>query len=316
MHSVILHNVGAGRIEAMVRVITIVLNWNRCADTLACLASLRAMTYPTEIVVIDNGSTDESVATIRAAYPDVTILETGVNLGYAAGNNVGFDYIRRRTNSDAILLLNNDTIAAPEMLMHLVTEYEVMCGKAVIGPEVRYADEPQIVWCAGGTIDWWRGYTANIGIGKEAHEPAPPAADVPFIVGCAMLIPVAALQRIGGFDPRYFMYWEEVDWCVRAQRAGYRTRVASQAVLYHDVSRHEVGPTPRVLYYLTRNRFLFLRKLLPWYRQPLALSWTLWGVLRTGVNLLQRRDWRREQALVWGIIDAGLGNTGISRVAW
>lgn len=300
----------------MVRVTTIVLNWNRCADTLACLASVCAMTYPTEVVVIDNGSTDESVTAITAAYPEVTIIETGVNLGYAAGNNLGFDYLRRQTGSDAILLLNNDTIAAPEMLTHLVAEYEAMDGKAVIGPEVRYADEPGVIWCAGGTIDWRRGYTTNIEIGTEAREPGPPPTDVPFIVGCGMLIPMAALHHVGGFDPRYFMYWEEVDWCVRVQKARYRTRVVPQAVLYHDVPRHETGPTPRVLYYLTRNRLLFLRKHLPWYRQPLALSWTLWGLMRTGFNLLQRRDWRREQALVRGILDAGLGKTGVSRVAW
>ncbi len=299
----------------MTRVITMILNWNRCADTLACVASVRAMTHPTEIVVIDNGSTDESVATIRAAYPDVTIFETGTNLGYAAGNNVGFDAIRRQTDSDAVLLLNNDTIATPEMLTHLIAEYEAMDSRAVIGPEVRYADEPRIIWCAGGTIDWRRGYTRNIGIGTEVGAPAP-AADVPFIVGCAMLIPIAAIRRIGGFDPRYFMYWEEVDWCVRAQKAGYRTRVVPEAVLYHKVSRGDEQPSPRVLYYLTRNRLLLLRTHLPWYRQPLALSWTLWGLVRTGLDLLQRRDWRREQALMRGILDAALGKTGISRVVW
>ncbi len=299
----------------MVRVVTIVLNWNRCADTLACLASVRAMTHPTEIVVVDNGSTDASVAAIRAAYPDVAILETGANLGYAAGNNVGFDAVRRQTESDAVLLLNNDTIAAPEMLAHLVAEYEATGGKAVIGPEVRYADEPRIIWCVGGTIDWRRGYTTNIGIGTEARAPAPPT-DVPFVVGCAMLIPVAALRRIGGFDPRYFMYWEEVDWCVRARKAGYRARVAPEAVLYHKVSRGDERPSPRVLYYLTRNRLLLLRTHLPWYRQPLALSWTLWGLMRTGLDLLRRRDWRRERALLRGILDAALGKTGISRVAW
>lgn len=299
----------------MVQVVTIVLNWNGCADTLACLASVRAMAHPTEIVVIDNGSTDASVATIRAAYPDVTILETGANLGYAAGNNVGFDAVRRQTDSDAVLLLNNDTVAAPEMLTHLVAEYEATRGTAVIGPEVRYADEPQTIWSAGGTIDWWRGYTANIGIGTSAQAPEPPT-DVPFVVGCAMLIPVAALRRIGGFDPRYFMYWEEVDWCVRARKAGYRARVVPEAVLYHKVSRGDTRPSPRVLYYLTRNRLLLLRTHLPWYRQPLALSWTLWGLARTGLDLLQRCDWRREQALLRGILDAALGKTGISRVAW
>ncbi len=298
------------------KVVTLILNWNRCTDTLACIASLRAMTYPTEIVVVDNASIDGSVATIRANYPDIAIVQTGANLGYAAGNNIGFDYVRTETDADAVLLLNNDTVAQPDMLARLVAECSACGGKAITGPEVRYADAPETVWCAGGRIDWWRGYTTNIGIGTRAEGGNRGSHDVPFIVGCAMLIPMTALACIGGFDPRYFMYWEEVDWCVRAHAAGYRTRIVPDAVLYHKVSLADTRPSPRVLYYLTRNRLLFLRKHLPWYRQPLALTWTLWGLIRTGLDLLQRRDWQRERALLRGISDAAIGRTGISRTAW
>jgi hypothetical protein len=300
----------------MLKVVTLVLNTNRRDDTLACLASLRAMTYPTEIVVVDNVSSDGSVAAIRAAYPDVTILETGTKLGYTTGNNFGFAHIRSAMDADAVFVLNEDTLAEPDMLEHLVAEFEAHGATAVVGPEVRYADEPQLIWCAGGAIDWRRGYTVNLEIDTPTKGTNRPSFDAPFIVGCAMLIPIEALRTVGGFDPRYFIYWEEVDWCVRAQRAGYRMRIVPSAVLYHKVPRHAAGPTPRVLYYLTRNRLLFLRKHLPWYRQPLALSWTLWGLVRTGLDLLQRRDWRREQALLRGIADAARGKTGISRVAW
>jgi hypothetical protein len=300
----------------MVHIVTIILNWNRPADTLACIASVRAMEYPNEIVVIDNGSTDASVAEIHASYPDVTILENGANLGYAEGNNAGFDYVRARSGVDAVLVLNNDTIAEPDMLTHLVTEYEAMRGNAVIGPEVRYADTPQIVWCAGGMIDWWRGYTTNIGMGTETSGPERCPTDVPFVVGCAMLIPVAAIRRIGGFDPRYFMYWEEVDWCVRARKAGYRARIVPGAVLYHKVLRSDDRPSPRVLYYLTRNRLLLLRTHLPWYRQPVALCWTIWGQIRTTVNLVRAHDWQRQRALTWGIWDGATGRHGASHLVW
>lgn len=300
----------------MLKVVTLVLNTNRRDDTLACLASLRAMTYATEIVVIDNVSTDGSVEAIRAAYPDVTILETGTRLGYTTGNNLGFQHILASMDADAVFVLNEDTLAEPDMLERLVAEFDARGAKAVIGPEVRYADEPQLVWCAGGAIDWRRGYTVNLEIDTQTRGVDRPSFDAPFIVGCAMLIPTEALRAVGGFDPRYFIYWEEVDWCVRARSAGFGMRIVPSAVLYHKVPRHAAGPTPRVLYYLTRNRLLFLRKHLPWHRQPLALSWTLWGLVRTGINLLQRRDWRREQALVRGILDAGLGKTGVSQVGW
>lgn len=300
----------------MLKVVTLVLNTNRRDDTLACIASLRAMTYPTEIVVIDNVSADGSAEAIRAAYPDVTILETGTRLGYTTGNNFGFDHVLSTMDADAVFVLNEDTLAEPDMLERLVAEFEARGAKAVVGPEVRYADEPQLIWCAGGAIDWRRGYTVNLEIDTLTKGTDRPSFDAPFIVGCAMLIPIEALRTVGGFDPRYFIYWEEVDWCVRAQSAGYGMRIVPSAVLYHKVPRNPGGPTPRVLYYLTRNRLLFLRKHLPWYRQPLAISWTLWGLVRTGLDLLRRRDWRREQALVRGIYDAAFGRTGISRVAW
>jgi GT2 family glycosyltransferase len=300
----------------MLKVVTLVLNTNRREDTLACLASLRAMTYPTEIVVVDNVSTDGSADAVRASYPDVTVLETATRLGYTTGNNFGFDYIQKSMDVDAVFVLNEDTLAEPDMLDCLVAEFERMERQAVIGPEVRYADTPEIVWCAGGAIDWHRGYTVNMAIDTPTQGTDQQPFDVPFIVGCAMLIPIKALTQVGGFDPRYFIYWEEVDWCVRAHRAGYGMRIVPAAVLYHKVPRGAGGPTPRVLYYLTRNRLLFLRKHLPWYRQPLVLSWTLWGLVRTGIDLLQRRDWHRERALLCGICDAALGRTGISRTAW
>lgn len=300
----------------MLKVVALILNMNRRDDTLACIASLRAMTYPAEIVVIDNVSTDGSVEAIQEAYPTVKILETGTRLGYSTGNNLGFDHLLSSMDADAVLVLNDDTLAEPDMLAGLVAEFGARGGNAVVGPEVRYADERQVIWCAGGAIDWRRGYTVNLAIDTPTKGTDQPAFDTSFIVGCAMLIPIEALRSVGGFDPRYFMYWEEVDWCVRARKVGYQMRIVPSAVLYHKVPRNPGGPTPRVLYYLTRNRLIFLRKHLPWYRQPLAISWTLWGLFRTGLDLLMRRDWRREQALIRGVCDAILGRTGMSRVAW
>jgi GT2 family glycosyltransferase len=93
-------------------------------------------------------------------------------------------------------------------------------------------------------------------------------------------------------------------------------RVVPAAVLYHKVSRSEEKPNPRVLYYLTRNRFLLLRAHLPWHRQLIALPWTLWGQLRTAINLVRMRDWQRQRALLWGIRDAALGRTGATQIVW
>ena len=83
-------------------------------------------------------------------------------MGYTTGNNFGFAHIRSAIDADAVLVLNEDTLAEPDMLEHLVAEFEAHGATAVVGPEVRYADEPQLIWCAGGAIDWRRGYTVNL----------------------------------------------------------------------------------------------------------------------------------------------------------
>jgi GT2 family glycosyltransferase len=267
-------------------VVIIVLNWNRKDDTLACLASLQQVTYPNfETVVVDNGSTDGSVPAIRARFAHQAVIETGENLGFVGGNNVGLHDARKR-GADYALLLNNDVQVAPDFLSHLIEDIDADPSIGVVGPMIYYFDLPDTIWSAGGRIDWKRGGSFMIGVDKRHHEGEYTTREVDFVSGCALLVRMSALERAGDLDPRFFAYYEETEWCVRIRRAGYCILHVPRAKIWHKIKPNdERAESPLVHYYMTRNRLLFLKAtdagLRLWLHTLLAeylrtlLSWTL-----------------------------------------
>lgn len=138
----------------MKSVAIIILNWNGRDDTLACLHSLCHIDYPNfQIVVVDNHSSDDSVAVIQKEYPHITLIQTDENLGYVGGNNVGLTFARQQ-NFDYALLLNNDTEVDPQFLQVLVAAAEADPAVGIVGPTIYYFDAPQTIWSAGGAINW------------------------------------------------------------------------------------------------------------------------------------------------------------------
>ncbi|RLC85897.1 MAG: glycosyltransferase family 2 protein, partial [Chloroflexi bacterium] len=177
----------------------IILNWNGLADTLACLASLAHLDNADacEILVVDNGSTDGSPPVIRERFPGVTLIETGENLGFTGGNNVGLRWALER-GSDYALLLNNDTEVAPDFLCLLVEAVEADSRVGIAGPTIYYYEEPQTVWSAGGEIDWRRGATWMLGLNeRDTGQFGDTPREMDFVTGCALLVKRDVLQRVG-----------------------------------------------------------------------------------------------------------------------
>jgi len=145
------------RATASPRVVALVLNYNRKDDTLACLASLGETAFKNlETVVLDNASVDGSPKAFRTNFPAVTVIETGGNIGYAAGNNVGLRWAMAR-GADYALVLNEDTVQAPDCLDQLVAVAESHPDAAFFGPLVYHFDEPQVIQSAGGLMSArWR----------------------------------------------------------------------------------------------------------------------------------------------------------------
>lgn len=247
-------------------VASIVLNWNRRELTLACLASLEAMSVPAgvehRIVVVDNGSTDGSAEAVRAAFPHVVLVALPENLGFAAGANVG---IRRALDEGAAwtLLVNNDTVAAPSLLTELYAGAAVaelaaapLPGRAprrgpigLVAPTVTYFDPPGAVWPSAGFRRPWT---------LDAHDttadpPSPHPYDIDWANGCCILVRRALWERIGLFDERFRVYYEDHDLCLRARAAGFRlAHVPSARIAHHVAASTGVG-SPGQAYLLARS---------------------------------------------------------------
>ncbi|GIV76515.1 glycosyltransferase family 2 protein [Litorilinea aerophila] len=282
----------AGR---MPHVVSVILNTNRREDTLACLASLQANDYPNHTaLVLDNASTDGSVEAIRAQFPSVQVLALAENRGYAGNNNVGIAAALAQ-GADWVFVLNEDTILAPDCLRQLMavaegddTDDDTI---GIVGPLVLHHDEPTVIQSAGGALgrDWQaRHLGQNQPDAGQFREPRP----VDWISGCAILVRRAVIEQVGMLDERFFYYWEETEWCLRARRAGWQVVHVPQARLWHKGVQRDYRPSPSVTYYNTRNRLLMMAK----HRAPLRAWLIVWfQLVRTLLSWSLRPKWRRVQ---------------------
>lgn len=243
------------------RVAIIILNWNGKVDTLECLASVSQLDYSNhETVVVDNGSTDDSIEAIARQYPDVTVLKTGENLGYAGGNNVGIRWALNRA-ADFVLILNNDTIVARDMLNHLVMTGLLEDQIGLLGPTNYYYSEPSTVWATGAMLANPPEYGYTILGNCDADSCWKVAVEVDAIVGSAIIIKKSVFSKIGLFDEKFFLCWEEFDFADRARKAGFKCLFVPESKIWHKIgsSLGEIA-SPLRTYYNARNKLLWAKK--------------------------------------------------------
>ena len=250
---------------SLLPVAIVIVCYNGVADTLECLESLSCLTYPgVQIVVVDNGSSDGTAARVRdAAYKNVHVVETSENLGFAGGNNIGVRFALDTLGAAYTFLLNNDTTVEPGLLEPLVVYAEANPNAGAVAPLMCYHGSPETVWSAGGAMNH-RADSVLVGEGEPASNfshPAPREHD--FVVGCGMLIRRDVWDAVGLLDARYFLYYEESDWCYRARKRGYASIVVPSVRLWHKVSRSTGAASELTLYYMRRNALLFAESHLP-----------------------------------------------------
>jgi GT2 family glycosyltransferase len=232
----------------------VIVNWNETDCTLRCLRSLAASADVSLLpVVVDNGSPEDPEPALRAEFPQVTVVRLGRNRGYAAGCNAGAVAVLDR-GVDSLLFLNNDTQVEPDALARLVAADDQF-PSAILAPKIVYADAPGRVWSAGGSVE--RPWMVNVHLGEgdpvERHRGS---RRVDWASGCALFVSAATFRRLGPFDESYFMYLEDLDWCLRGGRLGIETRLVADAVVRHEVSASAGRmPRPSVLYYGCRNTY-------------------------------------------------------------
>lgn len=243
------------------RVVIVLLNWNGRDDTLACLASLRdVVDDDVSVLVVDNGSTDDSVAAIRAAHPDVELIETGANLGYAGGNNVGIRHAVA-AGAEFVLVLNNDTTCAPDVVTRLLEAASRHPRAGMFCPRILYMHEPERVWFDGAR---WKSDALTFGFpGKDRLESELPADDheTDYACGAALFVRAEVVRQVGAFDERFFLVWEESDWCYRARKAGWSSMVVPAAKVWHKVgASFGSEASPLRTYFSARNKLVWLQR--------------------------------------------------------
>lgn len=239
--------------EARIRTVAVVvLNWNGGDDTIACLNSLRSLDYPAfSVIVVDNGSEDDSVVRIHAAHADVSIIETGKNLGFGGGCNVG---IRAGIagGADYVWLINNDATVAADTLSEMVRTAEQDPRTGAVGSVIfDQADRDHLQLWGGGNVNLWTG--------ASRHRKTPGAVD--FVSGASALFRAQALAEVGCFDEaNFFMYWEDSDLGFRLRKAGWKLAVAERSRVWHEESSSLGRGSPKLIEYFTRSGVVFLRK--------------------------------------------------------
>lgn len=272
------------------RVFTVVLNWNGWRDTAACISSLAQMRYANnQVIVVDNGSGDDSACRLRHEFPSLQLIETGRNLGFAAGCNVGIQRaIEQR--ADFVWLLNNDTIADPEALESLVNKAQQDRRIAAVGSAIHFIEEPD-------RLQAWGGGHVNFWLGRSRHFLAPVQDDaLDFITGASMLVSREALESVGLLDEQFFMYWEDADFCFRLRKAKWKLAVAGDSKIWHKGSASVGKNSVSMDQYFNASATQFFRR---HAAVPFVPLWT-----GAGLRLAKRAlngDWQRIRAVWAGI---------------
>ncbi len=218
------------------RICILVLNWNGAEDTIECVQSLKYLTYPNaEIVVIDNGSSDDSIPQIKAAHSDVKILELASNLFFGGGNNTGLKWAQEQ-GFDYVVFLNNDTTVEPDFLEPLLDGFDASPKVGMVAPLMCYSATPDLIWYGGGIVNLWTGVVEHKHIRKNVSmlESKPRTTD--YITGCCLMMRTKLAVELGGFDLSFKMYGEDVDLSLRTRAKGYELIFVPESKIYHKVS--------------------------------------------------------------------------------
>ena len=224
----------------------VLVNYAGATDTEACLASLRSATVSLRIVVVDNTPDDALLRPVFERYRDVTGLFPGENLGFGRGNNLGCEWLLENTGCKSVFILNNDAMVRPSTIERLHDELTARPGCGITVPKIVLSDRPDIVWYSGGSVDWKRGGSRIEGfLASAASTDGDEPREVGFATGCAMLVRRSVLAATRGFDPRFFMYEEDLELSIRVRESNWSIVYVPDAVVEHRVqgSMRDSGQT-------------------------------------------------------------------------
>ncbi|MCJ7790062.1 MAG: glycosyltransferase family 2 protein [Candidatus Atribacteria bacterium] len=356
------------------KVAIIILNWNGWKDTIECLESVFRNTYPNyQVIVVDNGSTDDSMEKIKAwadgkqevltpesthplyhlSHPAVVkpipyiyyareeaekggnfeleekltkewqgqrkanskeltptstypliFIQTGENLGCAGGNNVGTRYSLTH-KYDYILFLNNDTIVSSDFLKPLVEVCIQSQNIGMVGPKIYYYAFPDTIHSAGGRINLWLGKSCHIGILEKDIGQYNKKCSVDFLTGCALLVSKKVCDTVGLFDENFFLYFEDVDWCLRTRLSGKQLIYVPLSHVWHHKRIFKWSFDDSIArFYMTRNQIYFIYKYGKWYHWLVFIWYYFFSTIKTiAAYIIKGHNWTGVRSTILGVID-------------
>ncbi|GAB4027631.1 MAG: glycosyltransferase family 2 protein [Candidatus Microgenomates bacterium] len=270
----------------------ILINYQDANITANCIKSIQKSKDAPHIIVVDNGSSKECLAKLKSLCPALDLIETGFNIGFSAGNNIGIKKALR-LGAQVVYLINNDTLVDENLFFR---SYRFVAKKnRIAGAKIYYAKgyeyhESQrglgnVLWYAGGYFDYSDAVSRHYGIDEIDQSQYDKVKKVDFVTGCFMAIPRLVLKKIGILSEEYFLYLEDADYCLRALKNNIEVIYNPNLILYHLNGGSVVAGSKLVDYYMTRNRFYITRRYGSW-RLRFALHRE--AVLRNWSNPLRR----------------------------
>lgn len=256
--------------ECKLSVITI--NYNGFKDTCALLDSISPAPDDVEIIVVDNASREDEATWLQTRYPHVTVVRSRENLGFAGGNNLGI----KAAHGRYLFFVNNDT-EFPEQwnIDKLIERFSASDKIGVVCPKIRFFWDHRPIQFAGYTpLSTITMRNRSIGFGEEDRGQYEQPHPTPYAHGAAMLVRREALEKTGMMPECFFLYYEELDWSVMFQRAGYELWYDPCFTIYHKESQTTGQASPLRTYYITRNRLLFAKR-----NMAVPVRWLTYGYL-------------------------------------
>jgi len=288
----------------------VIVNWNRRDLTLEAIASVEAQNCaPVSVILVDNGSNDGSADAAEQAFPKIKVIRNDRNLGFAGGNQQGIE-AALAIGADYILFLNNDATADPGCLKSLTELLESRPKAAAAAPFIVYSSTPDKLWFGGGEVALWRLWVGHRHLREQFRrdEFLPRQSD--YLTGCALMARASLLAELGGFDPGYILYSEDVDLSLRFRQAGWELWVTPEAVVRHQVSATSGGGmSPFKTYYRARSMAILMKRWARNWEWMAAILLAPVAGLAMSIRLLLMGERRSIPALWLGALNGVLGRS-------